>query len=193
MATEEHIPTSAGLSSFNLLDERNFFAALALAPGMTLLDFGCGVGNYTMAASPFIGDRGRIFALDLWEEGIETLEVRTSLGARKNVTAAVYDAGKRFPIDDQVVDLTLLATVVHILVRESALPDVFTELKRVMKPEGKVAVVEFYRKMGPPGPPLSWRLSPDKLEEIFHRAGFMLTETVPVGQHNYLSFFCRQG
>jgi cyclopropane fatty-acyl-phospholipid synthase-like methyltransferase len=45
-AQEEDIPTAAGLSSFNLLDERKFFDALGLFPGMTMLDLGCGLGNY---------------------------------------------------------------------------------------------------------------------------------------------------
>jgi glutamine cyclotransferase len=45
MTVDDTVPTSAGLSSFNLLDEDKFFTGLALKPGMTLLDFGCGVGN----------------------------------------------------------------------------------------------------------------------------------------------------
>ncbi len=59
MTAEEGVPTSAGLSSFNLLNEQKFFNALALKPGMTLLDFGCGLGNYSIAASPYFNQVGQ--------------------------------------------------------------------------------------------------------------------------------------
>ncbi|HHO47426.1 MAG TPA: methyltransferase domain-containing protein [Desulfobacteraceae bacterium] len=86
---EEQVPTSAGLSSFNLLDEKKFFSALAPEQGMIVLDLGCGVGNYAIALAPHVGNAGHVYALDLWEEGIETLEVRASIGRHANITARV--------------------------------------------------------------------------------------------------------
>ena len=193
MTTEEGIPTSAGLSSFNLLDEQKFFNALALKPGMTFLDFGCGLGNYSMAASPNIGEGGHIYAVDLWEEGLETLEVRAAMAGLENIQTSVCGAGDKLLIEDQSVDLCLMATVLHILVHEKLINDTLREIKRVLKPGGIVAIVEFYKKQGPPGPPLSWRLSPSELQEMFLGAGFRCTANLKVGVHNYLSLFsCTQ-
>ena len=59
----------------------------------------------------------------------------------------------------------------------------------VLKPEGKVAVIEFHKKEGPPGPPLSWRLAPEEVQAIFLNAGFVGTHPVEVGPHNYLLLF----
>jgi len=189
MIAEEGIPTSAGLSSFNLLNEQKFFNALALKPGMTFLDFGCGLGNYSISASPYVGEGGKIYAVDLWEEGLETLEVRTAMAGLDNIQTSVCGAGDKLLIEDQSVDLCLMATVLHILVYEKVINDTLHEIKRVLKPGGIVAIVEFYKKQGPPGPPLSWRLSPSELQEMFIGAGFRGTATLKVGLHNYLSLF----
>ncbi len=189
MIVEEGLPTSAGLSSFNLLDEQNFFNALALKPGMKFLDFGCGLGNYSIAASPYVGESGKVYAADLWEEGLETLEVRAAMAGLVNIQTSACGAGDKLFIEDQSVDLCLMATVLHILVHERLISDTLCEIKRVLKPKGIVAVVEFYKKQGPPGPPLSWRLSPSKLQEMFLGAGFRETATLKVGPHNYLSLF----
>ena len=66
-------PTGAGKSSFGLIDTAKFFQALELKKGVTFLDVACGRGNYSMAAAEIIGPNGRVFALDLWEEGILSL------------------------------------------------------------------------------------------------------------------------
>ena len=56
-------------------------------------------------------------------------------------------------------------------------------------PEGTVAVVEFHKVDGPPGPPRSWRLAPVELELLLAPFGFRSTACVDVGPANYLSLF----
>lgn len=186
---DENVPTSAGLSSYNLLDEQKFFAALGLAPGMKLLDFGCGVGNYAIAAAPYIEANGCICAVDLWEEGIETLEIRAAMAKFNSIRTSVCGAGNRLPFDNRIFDFCLMATVVHILVREHLISDTMQEMARVLKPGGRVGVVEFHKKDAEPGPPFDWRLSPDDLQQILSESGFQFMQTVDVGPHNYLSLF----
>lgn len=190
---EENIPTSAGLSSFNLLDERRLFAALALRPGMTMLDLGCGLGNYAIAASPYVGGQGIIHALDLWEEGIETLAVRAEIGRLTNIRAGVANAGAPLPLAAQSIDLCLMATIIHILVQEGVIQKTLAEVRRVLKPGGTLAVVEFHKVEGPPGPPRAWRLTPSELEILLAPFGLCGSACEDVGPTNYLSLFTLRG
>ena len=189
---EDGIPTSAGLSSFNLLDEKKFFSSLDLQAGMTLLDLACGLGNYAIAASAHVGVSGCIHAVDLWEEGTETLIVRTSIGKIDNIRARVADAAHPLPLPDQCADICLMATVAHILIHEGKMALTMKEVQRVLKPTGRLAIVEFEKIEGPPGPPLSMRLAPRELAEAMSPLGFRCCNSVSVGPYNYLSLFSAQ-
>lgn len=186
---EEDIPTSAGLSSFNLLDERRLFETLGLFPGMTMLDLGCGLGNYAVAAAPYVGGQGVIHAMDMWDEGIETLAVRVEIGHLTNIRPGVADASGPLPLADRTIDLCLMATIIHILVQEAVIQNTLIEVRRVLKPGGTLAVVEFHKVDGPPGPPTAWRLTPAELELLLAPFGFCRTVCVDVGPANYLSLF----
>lgn len=192
MSSDDNVPTSAGLTSFNLLDESKLFANLSLQQGMHVLDFGCGVGNYAIATAPYLGEKGYIYAVDPWDEGIETLEIRSAMVGLKTIQALMCAAGDILPIEDQAIDLCLLATVAHVLVRDNLLQGAIGEIKRTLKLGGKIAVVEFYKQEGPPGPPIDWRLSPDELTEIMTPLEFELIKTSEVGPYNYLSLFGKE-
>lgn len=186
---DDRVPTSAGLSSFNLLDEQLFFKNISPQPGMQVLDLGCGLGNYAIAAAPLVGPQGMIYALDAWDEGIETLSVRAEMGGHANIRPGLWQTGIPLPIETESIDLCLLATVTHILVREGELDKVLPEVHRVLKPGGIVAVVEFYKKEGPPGPPFDWRLEPEEVTSLFASHGCRHQKTVATGPHNYLALF----
>jgi len=185
---DENLPTSAGLSSFNLLDERRFFDALALRDGMTVLDLACGLGNYAVAASPLVGDKGVILAMDLWKEGIETLTVRAQVHKLRNIHPMIADAGS-MPVRGGCIDCCLMATIVHILARENKLEALLRQMRHILRPAGTLAVVEFKKVDAPPGPPVTWRLSPDELQGILSSLGYRCVNTVAVGPYNYLALF----
>lgn len=186
---DDNVPTSAGLSSYNLLDEKVFFEALGLKSGMTMFDLACGVGNYAVAAFPYLGGRGRIVAMDLWTEGIETLRVRADMLKADNILPLIADAAGGIPVRRRSVDCCLMATVVHILSQENILAGVLDQIRNILRPSGILAVVEFHKISGPPGPPLAWRLSPGELDDIFSSCGFRCMKNRDVGPYNYLSVF----
>jgi ubiquinone/menaquinone biosynthesis C-methylase UbiE len=185
----EKKPVAAGKSSFNLIDADKFFSELPLAKGATLLDLACGSGAYAIAASRKIGDQGRVYAVDLWEEGIASLRKEAESRGITNITSHVADVGKRIPVGDSSIDVCLAATVLHDLVEDGTDQGALKELTRVLKPGGILAVIEFKKVPGPPGPPVGIRLAPDELEDLVAPFGFRLAGTGEVGPYNYLSLF----
>ncbi len=92
-------------------------------------------------------------------------------------------------MDTASVDLCLLATVFHDLVEDHTEQGALREIKRVLKTDGLLFVVEFKKIEGPPGPPQSIRLSPLELEQALARHRFLHQKTIDLGAFTYLSIF----
>ena len=74
-----------GPSSFDMQDPNLVFDELKLIKGQSFLDMGCGSGDYSLHASKIIGDSGKVYALDKWEELIENLTQRAISNSLKNI------------------------------------------------------------------------------------------------------------
>jgi ubiquinone/menaquinone biosynthesis C-methylase UbiE len=182
-------PIGAGKSSFELIDSTRLFRELDLKPGMTFLDLACGKGAYSLMASQMVGAGGTVYAVDLWEEGIAKLKDELVSKGIENIYARVGDAGRHIPIDDGIIDVCLMATVLHDFVQDGNVVGVLKETVRVMKPGGVLAINEFKKTEGPPGPPIHVRLAPEDVEEILKDFGFTAQKMIGIGDYNYLMLF----
>ncbi len=186
-------PIGAGRSSFELIDTALLFSKLKLREGMIFLDLACGKGLYAIAVAEAMGEKGRVYAVDLWEEGIADLRKEISARGLKNVTAIVADVSKKIPLEDKQVDLCLMTTVLHDLAQVRAHEGALREVRRILKPEGILAIIEFEKIDGPPGLPLHIRLNPEEVERMVDGYGFKKRGTQPVGPYNYLMVFSLEG
>jgi len=186
MTENEKQPTGAGKSSFDLIDTEKFFQELDLQKGISFLDVASGRGAYSLAVSDIIGPQGSVFAVDLWTEGIEILKTAAQERGIENITAFVSDVGRRIPVEDQSIDVCLMSTVLHDFVDDRIVRGVLNEIVRVVKPAGRLAVMEFKKIDGPPGPPKHIRLTPVDVADMLDPYGFKKEHTVDVGPYNYL-------
>ncbi len=185
-------PIAAGKSSFGLVDTKRLFSELSLKKDTAFLDLACGRGAYSMTASKHIGKAGSISAVDLWKEGIDSLQREISINQINNIYASVADVSKRIPVEDHSIDVCLMATVLHDLVQDKTDEGTLGEVERVVKPQGTLAIMEFKKIEGPPGPPIGIRMSPEEVEERLRAYFFRIKKTIDIGQYNYLSVFTKQ-
>lgn len=183
------LPIAAGKCSFDLIKPDKLFDQLPLKRDTVFLDLACGRGAYSVAASKYIGNEGKIYAVDLWQEGIDFLRGEAADKGLWQIHAAVADVGRKIPLDDASVDLCLMATVLHDLIRDKTDKGALREVVRVLKNGGTLAVIEFKKIEGPPGPPVSVRISPDELETILSPYGFRPVTMTDLGFSVYLSVF----
>ena len=182
-------PPGAGGSSFQLVDFEKVAAELDLQKGTTFLDMACGEGEYAIGFSKIIGDEGLIYAVDLWEDNIKRLIETLSTGGIKNVKALVADGSKPMPIENDSIDVCLMSTVLHDLIQEKNAEGAIMEAARVLKPHGVLAIIEFKKMDGPPGPPIHIRLRPQEVESIVELFGFNKKAMKEVGAFNYIMTF----
>ena len=189
MKDDETTPTAAGKSSFDLIDVDKFFREIHLQGGISFLDLACGRGAYCLAASDIVGEKGRVYGVDLWEEGIELLRSAAAAKNSTNIEAIVSDAGKQIPVDEHTIDVCLMATVLHDFVEDNIDQKVLHETARVVKSNGILAIMEFKKIDGPPGPPRHIRLSPEQVDDLVIPFGFKQEHFADVGPYNYLLLY----
>lgn len=186
-------PIAAGKTSFDLVDIRRAFDLMDLRPDTVLLDMGCGRGHYALAAAERIDARGMIHAVDLWREGVLALDVAAEARELAQIEALVADISTDIALPDASIDVCLFATVIHDLAVDGTAEGALREADRLLKPLGTLAVIEFKKKPGPPGPPEHIRLSEEGLDALMTPHGFTRRVSESVGEHLYLCLYGKGG
>lgn len=169
-------------------DPEAVFLHLGVGPGMTLVDAGCGAGDYALHAAGLVGGAGRIVALEREQDTIRALFERVQGQGLTNVHGQVCDITGPLSLEDGAADVVLLATVLHIpAVRERCAP-MFREFYRVLRSGGRLGVLDCKKEEASFGPPLHMRLSVEEVEALVLPHGFEFPSALDLGHTNLLCF-----
>lgn len=155
---------------------------LDLRPGQVVVDAGCGNGYMAQIFARRVGAQGKVFALDPDRHAIGFLdgEVRGTC-----IETVVGDITTTTIIDAASVDLLYLSTVFHGFSRDR-IGGFVAEARRILVPEGRLAIVEIEKKETAFGPPLHIRYSPRELRRALPLRPL---ETISVAEHFYMQTF----
>ena len=174
-----------GRSSKEILDSNRVLSAIGLKKGDIFLDAGCGDGYMSLAASKIVGEEGKVYAVDVWEESINAFKEKIKSDNIKNIEASVANITQKIPVDDESIDILYMGNVLHGFVENNEVESVMKEIQRVIKQGGSFAVVEFKKEESTHGPPLHVRITPEEVEEIVKNYGFIVKEVKEVGTYHY--------
>ena len=107
-----------------------------IRPGMTVVDYGCGPGRYTIRFARLVGEAGRVYAVDVHQLAVREVQKKAQQQGLRNVTAVLaggYDSTLPAGIADVVCCLDMFFGV-----REPT--TLLTELKRIAKPDGVLII-----------------------------------------------------
>jgi ubiquinone/menaquinone biosynthesis C-methylase UbiE len=118
--------------------------ALDLHQGEVVADLGAGSGYFTFRIARKIGASGKVLAVDLQDEMLETIRQRAHAQGISNVEEVKgSETDPRLGVND--VDLVLMVDVYH----ELSYPfEMMTAVREALRPGGRVAFVE-YRQEDP--------------------------------------------
>ena len=105
-------------------------------PGLSVLDYGCGPGSYSICAAQLVGKSGKIYALDIHPLAVQRVQEVASTMGLTNIETIRSDCATGLP--DKTIDIVLLYGVSHLF---SDPCGVFVELRRVLKQTG---ILSFY-------------------------------------------------
>ena len=143
MNENQQKPKGAGKSSFELIDSDKLTDMLPLKKGSVVLDLACGKGIYSIFLSKIVGEEGLIYAVDLWEEGLQILGKEIEDKKITNILPMLDDATEQIEIDDYSVDVCLIVAGWQYLQQPEA---VAAELWRVLRPDSQL-IVAFSNRM----------------------------------------------
>jgi ubiquinone/menaquinone biosynthesis C-methylase UbiE len=114
-------------------------AEAGIKPGDTVLDFGCGPGGFSVEAARVVGEKGRVYALDIMP--LATRYV-TRYGRKAGVTnIRTITSGRETGLDAKSVDVILLYDILHHL---SEPEPILAELSRVLADDGVLSVSDHH-------------------------------------------------
>ena len=110
-----------------------FVSTLGIEEGHKVLDYGCGVGSYTIPAARTVGESGRVYALDIHPIAIERVEKRARKEGLANIETIQSDLATGLP--DEHLDFALLIDVYTWIDDKIGL---LKEIHRILQPSGKL-------------------------------------------------------
>ena len=114
--------------------------ALEPAPGETVLEVGPGTGYYTLSVAERLGDSGALHIFDLQQEMLDHTLRRAAAAGISGIRPRQGDA-RSMPYADETFDAAYLVAVL------GEIPDqreALSELRRVLKPSGRLVVGELF-------------------------------------------------
>ena len=189
-----------GFSSANFLDSDEILNELNLTGLETFMDAGCGDGHIAIKAIEEYLPNGNVYAVDIYDASIEDMETYKKDNNVDNLINIEADITEGIPdVKDDSVDVILLVNVFHGFKASRRLDDAVIELKRIIKSEGKIAIMDYKAWDVPKGPPTQVRSSPSDLEKLFNKYGLKkiylnekIGEDIPEGKSHYLIMFKKE-
>ena len=164
---------------------RTLIKALHVKPGDTVCDMGCGNGYYTLKIARLVGKTGRVLAVDIQPEMLHLLKLRAHEQGVTNVTpvqGSIIDP----KLPNGEVDLILLVDVYH----EFSHPEqMLVEMRKALKPHGRLALVEFRLEDESVPIKLEHKMSKEQIMKEFPPNGFRLVEEFEKLPWQHVMFF----
>lgn len=112
------------------------FKTLDLKKNQIVVDYGCGPARYIKNASQAVGNKGKVYAVDIHPMAIQYVEKLISKHSLENVESVLAD-GYSCSIPDNTCDVVYALDMFHMVENTGEL---LREFSRFVKPTGKVII-----------------------------------------------------
>lgn len=111
---------------------------VGVTPSQTIVDYGCGPGIFSLAATVIVGRYGKVYALDVRLKALGEIKDNAAKNRLTNLEVMLIDKSTvKVNLSNQSVDVTLLYDVLQEVPDK---PGILAELYRILKPEGILSV-----------------------------------------------------
>jgi ubiquinone/menaquinone biosynthesis C-methylase UbiE len=161
--------------------------ALRIGEGSVVADLGAGGGWFTVRLARRVGPNGRVYAEDVQPQMIEAITRRVQKEGLRNVVPRLgtHDDPK---LPEHGVDVVLMVDTYNEVEARVAL---LRNIARALKPDGRIAIINFKRDGGGPGPDLEERVPAEEVVRDAQAAGLRLHSRETFLRYQYFLVFER--
>ncbi|MCD6100921.1 MAG: methyltransferase domain-containing protein [Candidatus Marinimicrobia bacterium] len=122
--------------------------SIALKPGQSIADIGCGGGYFSLRFAEMVGKEGRVYAIDTKPEFLEYVKNSAKEKGLDNVIPMLI-SGDKLDLPQKSLDFIFMRNVTHHIPNRV---EYFRNLRQFLKTDGKIIIIEYKR-----GKPFTFR------------------------------------
>lgn len=165
-------------------DPKKNLDQFGLNPGTFVADLGSGAGHYTLAAAKAVGGEGRVYAVDVLKDMLQKIKDEAHKIHLSNIETLWGNIEKLggTRLADGSVDAVLVCNTLFQLEHKNDFP---LEVKRILRPAGRVLLIDWKESFRGMGPHTDHVVSESSAKAMFEKAGFTFERSIPAGAHHY--------
>ncbi|MDF2607144.1 MAG: met0+ like-family protein [Bacillales bacterium] len=152
-----------------LIPQETVIRLLDIKSNDVIADLGAGNGYFTIPMAK--STNKEIFAIDIEPKMLQLLDENATSEGINNITY-LHGSLEEIPIENESIDKTLIAFVMHEITN---IVVVIEQLNRIMKPDGKILILEWDTVQSEMGPPLGHRIGSNELKLYFEQCGLQVS------------------
>lgn len=157
--------------------------AFDLRENMIVADLGAGSGFYTIPVAKIV-PMGKVYAIEIQQDFLTTIRNKTTEAHLNNVECLLGDIEKigGTKIKDGIVDAVIASNVLFQVENKNKF---IKETKRILKPGGKLLLIDWSDNLPGIGPGIDKVIPKNKAREIFENENFVWQRDIDAGMHHY--------
>ncbi len=165
-------------------DPESNISQFELKEGDQVADLGAGSAFYTVAAARKVGEKGRVHALEVQKDLLTRVKHEAEKAHLHNVDIIWANIEKLggTKLRDRSMDAVIISNV---LFQVEDKPIFALEVKRILKPTGRILLIDWSDSFGGMGPKGDALIPKDKAVALFASHGFELEKDISAGAHHY--------
>lgn len=135
-----------------LLDPYILFGKAHVQPGMHVADFGCGrTGHMVFPIAHQLGDTSVVYAVDILKSVLQEIRKRAAMERFSQIHTVWSDVERigKTAIPEKTLDVVFIVTTLSQIANRHA---VLEEATRLLKPKGRIVIVDWIQRNIPIGP-----------------------------------------
>ena len=170
--------------SIGFLNPQVIVNKLKISSGMKIAHFGCGAGYFTFPLAKRVGKEGMVYALDILEEKLVTLKSQAKLWGLRNIITVKtnLESEKSSQLKTASVDWVIIVSVLY---QNDKKGSILKEAKRILKPKGKILLIDWGKENKFIGPVEQIRISKGELIKKLQKYNLDIQKEVAVGDFHF--------